>query len=185
MQLERTVIKQVKSALFSHCYKSTNAFPPAHHLKAKMKILIVLLFALIQSVQAASWDARTTRTNTTVTDSDIQAALSRGITPAFVAAFPNQSFGIYVLVDRHVAREINADITYLSLGICKRLPGNEYSLPMGQYSDMVTVPSGTPNDQQRQLVLEKLAVAASTFSQGMMQSKAILGKGTTPFASGR
>jgi hypothetical protein len=143
-----------------------------------MKVTFLLLLSLMQSAQAADWDAQTTRTNTAVTDSDIQSALRRGISPAFVAAFPSRNYGIHVLVDRLVARDVNAEVTYLSLGICKRQAGGDYSLPLGRYSDLVTQPAGTAPDLQRQAVSQKLAAMAAAFSQGMVQQQSALGNGS-------
>lgn len=53
-----------------------------------MKKMMLLMLLMIQwgftgLTLAATWNARTTRTNTAVTDTDIQQALSSGISPAF------------------------------------------------------------------------------------------------------
>ena len=58
-------------------------------------LILIVLQGLTGLALAATWDARTTRTNTAVTDTDIQQALSAGINPAFTAAFPMKDFGIH------------------------------------------------------------------------------------------
>jgi hypothetical protein len=130
------------------------------------------------TAKAGGWDAQTTRTNTAVTDSDIQAALSQGITPAFVSSFPSNAYGIHVLVDRLMARDLNAEVTYISMGICRKRAGGEYSLAIARYTDLVTQKMGASPEAQRQAVSQKLVEMASAFSQVTVQNKAVIGQGS-------
>jgi len=132
---------------------------------------ILLLSAFLVPAQAADWDARTTRTNTAVTDGDIQMALTQGINPEFARTFPIRQYGIHVLVDRHTPAQLGTEIVYLSVGLCLRLPDGTYELAEGRYSDLVLLPTNTPPDVQRQAVGQKLAAMAAAFSQGMVQQK--------------
>lgn len=132
---------------------------------------ILLLSAFLSSAQAADWDARTTLTNTAVTDADIQMALSQGITTEFVRTFPLRQYGIHVLVDRHTPAQLGAEIVYLSVGLCQRRTDGSYELAEGRYSDLVLLPQDTPPDTQRQAVQQKLMAMAAAFSQGMVQMK--------------
>jgi hypothetical protein len=141
-----------------------------------MTLLGALLLICLTSVQAAGWDARTTRTNTAVTDQDIQSALNQAITPVFTQAFPDQKFGIHVLIDRHVSPALTGELVYLSLGLCHRVAGGEYLLAAGRLSDVVVLPQNTAAHQQRQAVVQKLGTMAAEFSRLMVQNKASIGK---------
>ena len=132
---------------------------------------IILLSVFLVPARAADWDARTTRTNTAVTDADIQMALSQGINPEFVRVFPIRQYGIHVLVDRHMPAQLGTEIVYLSLGLCRRQPDGTYELAEGSYSDLVLLPLNTPPDKQRQAVGQKLTAMAAAFTQGMVQHK--------------
>ena len=132
---------------------------------------ILLLFVFLAPAQAADWDARTTRTNTAVTDADIQTALTQGINPEFVRVFPMRQYGIHVLVDRHTPAQLGTEIVYLSLGLCRRLPDGTYELAEGRYSDLVLLPVNTSPEKQRQAVGQKLTAMAAAFTQGMVQQK--------------
>ena len=142
----------------------------------KWMINVTLWMAVSSPLWAQDWDAQTTRTNTAVTDTDIQAALNRGITPAFVKTFPSQSYGIHVLVDRLMAKEINAEVTYLSMGICRRTQGGNYGLPIARYTDLVTQPEGSSPEAQREAVSQKLIEMASSFSAVTLQNKGVIAK---------
>jgi hypothetical protein len=136
------------------------------------KIMVLLIFWGCTGLSiAATWDARTTRTNTAVTDADIQQALSAGLSPAFTEAFPIKDFGIHVLVDRHVSDRFNGEAVYLSLGLCPRLPNGDYRLSLGSYTDLLFLPPNTPPDIQRQEVTKMLQVMMAGFSSGMVQNR--------------
>ena len=137
----------------------------------KTILSIFLLSIFLVPVQAAEWDARTTRTNTAVTDGDIQMALTQGINTDFVRTFPMRQYGIHVLVDRLTPAQLGTEIVYVSLGLCRRLPDGTYELAEGRYSDLVLLPMNTSPDMQRQAVGEKLVAMAAAFSQGMVQMK--------------
>jgi hypothetical protein len=134
-------------------------------------MMLMVLWAITGIAWAANWDARTTRTNTAVTDADIQQALSSGISPAFAEVFPVKAFGIHVLVDRHVSDRFNGEAVYLSLGLCPRLPNGEYRLSVGSYTDLLFLPPNTPPETQRQEVAKMLQVMVAGFSSGMVQNK--------------
>ena len=135
------------------------------------RFLLRSLLALMVNggLHAAEWDARTTRTNTAVSDPDIQFALTAGMTKEFVQLYPISQFGIHVLVDRHLLPPPGSEMVYLSLGLCRRLPDGRYELAHAHYSDVVVLPPGTPPALQRQAVQQKLTQMAGGFSQGMVQ----------------
>jgi hypothetical protein len=137
----------------------------------KKMMLLMILWGFTGLAMAATWDARTTRTNTAVTDADIQQAIASGISPAFTEAFPMKDFGIHVLVDRHVSDRFNGEAIYLSLGLCSRLPNGDYRLSVGSYTDLLFLPPNTPPDIQRQEVVKMLQVLVTGFSSGMVQNR--------------
>ena len=137
----------------------------------KKMMLLMILWGFTGLAMAATWDARTTRTNTAVTDADIQQAIASGISPAFTEAFPMKDFGIHVLVDRHVSDRFNGEAIYLSLGLCSRLPNGDYRLSVGSYTDLLFLPPNTSPDIQRQEVVKMLKVMLTGFSSGMIQNK--------------
>jgi hypothetical protein len=154
--------------------EASRGFQPKNLMGIAMSKLLsfLLLTAMLGTAGAADWDARTTRTNTTVTDPDIQMALSQGITPAFVTTFPIKQYGIHALVDRHVVPEPGPEIIYVSLGLCRRLPDGRYELAHARYSDVILLQPRTPAEAQREAVSQKLAAMATAFSGGMVQSAA-------------
>lgn len=137
----------------------------------KRLMVLIIFWGFTGLAVAATWDARTTRTNTAVTDADIQQALSSGISPAFTETFPMKDFGIHVLVDRHVSDRFNGEAVYLSLGLCSRLPNGDYRLSVGSYTDLLFLPPNTPPDIQRQEVVKMLQVMVAGFSSGMVQNR--------------
>ncbi|MEY4685773.1 MAG: hypothetical protein RLZ25_2232 [Pseudomonadota bacterium] len=137
----------------------------------KSVMVILLLWGFSGLAAAAGWDARTTRTNTAVTDADIQQAVSSGINTAFTEAFPIKAFGIHVLIDRHVSDRFNGEAIYLSLGLCPRLPNGDYALSVGSYTDLLFLPPNTPPDIQRKEVIKMLQVMVAGFSSGMVQNR--------------
>lgn len=137
----------------------------------KTMMMLMVLWGFTGLTLAATWDARTTRTNTAVTDSDIQQALSAGISPAFTAAFPMRHFGIHVVVDRHVSDRFKGEAVYLSLGLCPRLSNGDYRLSLGSYTDLLFLPPNTPPDRQRQEVIKMLQVMVAGFSSSMVQNR--------------
>lgn len=137
----------------------------------KTFVLLPMLALMVSAgLHAADWDARTTRTNTAVTDPDIQMALTQGVTQEFVRTYPIKQYGVHVLVDRHLLPPPGPEMVYVSLGLCRRLPDGRYELAHARYSDVVLLPPGTPPEAQRQAVQQKLAQMAGAFSQGMVQS---------------
>ena len=133
--------------------------------------LLILLITCMEMAWASDWDARTTRTNTAVTDEDIRQSLTNGITTDFAKAFPSKSFGIHVVVDRHVSDRFNGEGIYLSLGLCRRLSDGQYQLALGSLSELIFLPPGTPSDAQRREVVQMLQRMASDFSRGMIQNR--------------
>ncbi len=133
-------------------------------------LLPMLALVLSSASYAADWDARTTRTNTAITDPDIQTALTQGVTKEFVQTYPIKQYGIHVLVDRHLLPPPGPEMVYLSLGLSRRLPDGGYQLPHASYSEVLLLPPGSPPKAQRQAVQEKLTQMAAAFSQGMVQN---------------
>ena len=136
-----------------------------------MRILMMVgLFSMgLAAVAATGWDARTTLTNTAVTGADIQQALNAGLTPAFIQAFPVSNFGLHVQVDRHQMTHLAQDLVYVGLGLSTRLPNGDYRLAEGYLTDIVLLPKGASNTQQRQLVGQRLQGMAGDFSRLMVQ----------------
>jgi hypothetical protein len=135
-------------------------------------LMFVGLFNVGLAMAAATgWDARTTVTNTAVTGADIQQALNAGLTPAFTQAFPVSNFGLHVQVDRHQMKNLAQDLVYVGLGLSSRLPNGDYRLAEGYLTDIVMLPQGASNAQQRQLVGQRLQGMAGDFSQLMVQHK--------------
>jgi len=130
---------------------------------------LVLSVFLATSAMAADWDAQTRRTNTSVQDSDIQVALTKGLPPQFAQNFPSKSYGIYVLIDRSNVKELNHDVVYISLGLCKRRPDGSYTLPSVTYSTTTALSSGN-QAQEHQMVIQKLTAQASEFAQLVIQN---------------
>jgi hypothetical protein len=150
---------------------------------SRFMFFLCLLNLCTPTAGAVGWDARTTRTNTAVSDGDIQQALNNGLTPAFTQAFPDSQFGIHVMVDRHQKSEFPQDLVYLGLGLSKRLPDGGYTLAQGYVTDILALPKGATDSQQRLSVTQRLRELASHFSQMMLRYKSSRGDAAAPAPS--
>lgn len=121
---------------------------------------------------AISWEASITNTNTPLLDSDIQAALSKGISPNFANTFPGRQYGISVLLDTHTLPQLNGDLVYMALGLSHRLTNGALELPVGRFSDVVILPQGSTAEARKDIIAQKLTALAGSFSPAMMQNKA-------------
>jgi hypothetical protein len=134
----------------------------------------LLLFASLSSPSfSADWDAQTRRTNTSVQDSDIQAALTRGLPSQFAQTFPVNAYGIFVLIDRTNVKDLNRDLVYISPGLCKRRPDGSYNLPSVTYRTTTALPPGN-QIAEHQAVIEKLGSQASEFAQLTIQNAGMI-----------
>jgi len=131
----------------------------------------VVIFLCAQLALAVNWEASITNTNTPVLDSDIQAALTKGISPSFANTFPGRQYGIQVLLDMHVMPQANGDLVYMALGLSRRLQNGALELPVGRFSDVLLLPQGSTPEAQKQAVTEKLTAIAASFSRAMIQNK--------------
>jgi hypothetical protein len=130
----------------------------------KITLSIILVLLCTASAWCAQWDARTRRTNTSIQDSDIQAALSQGLSQQFPRTFPIRHYGVYVLVDRTVGVDHRNDIVYVMFGLCKRRGDGSYELPEVTYSTVLLVPAGN-RSQELNLTRQRLAQQAAEFSK--------------------
>lgn len=121
---------------------------------------------------AIGWEASITNTNTPLLDSDIQAALSKGISPNFANTFPGRQYGISVLLDAHPLPQVNGELVYMALGLSHRLGNGALELPVGRFSDVVILPPGSTAELRKDLITQKLTALASSFAPAMMQNKA-------------
>ena len=151
--------------------RSTRSESETTHSRGLPRLLAGLLCLMTPMVWATGWDARTTLTNTAVTGADIQQALNGGLTPAFTQAFPVSNFGLHVQVDRHQMKNLPQDLVYVGLGLSTRLPNGDYRLAEGYLTDVVLLPKGATDNQQRQLVGQRLQGMAADFSRLMLQYK--------------
>lgn len=80
---------------------------------------------------------------------------------------------VYALVQKawHQMRNLPQDLVYVGLGLSTRLPNGDYRLAEGYLTDIVLLPKGTNDNQQRQLVGQRLQGMASNFSRLMVQYK--------------
>jgi hypothetical protein len=73
----------------------------------------------------------------------------------FAQTCPANSCGLYVLIDRANVRDLNHDVVYISLGLCKRRPDGSNDLPTITYSTAIALPPGN-EVAEHQAVIEKL-----------------------------
>ena len=124
----------------------------------------LLLGLMAHGAQAINWEATITNTNTPLLDSDIQAALSKGISANFANTFPGLQYGISVRLDTHSVPQLNGDLVYLSLELSHRLTNGALELPVGRYSDAVIIPKDSSIETRKDLIVQKLIALAGSFS---------------------
>ena len=130
----------------------------------KITLSVMLVLLCTASAWCNQWDARTRRTNTSIQDSDIQAALSQGLSQQFPRTFPIRNYGIYVLVDRSANVDHGNDVVYVMMGLCKRRGDGSYDLPGATYSTMLVIAPGNRSNE-RNLVRQRLVQQAAEFSK--------------------
>lgn len=151
------------------------------------RLLAALSLSLMAfGAQAINWEAVITNTNTPLLDSDIQAALGKGISANFASTFPGRQYGISVLLDTHSVAQLNGDLVYLALGLSHRLTNGALELPVGRFSDVVVIPQGSAPEVRKNLIIQKLTALAASFSPAMMQNKTVFdqAKSSAPKAPG-
>src|ERR1700761_8860272 len=86
---------------------------------------IVLMCA---AAQVFAFDATTRLTNVPLSEQDVASLLTRGLSKQFDTVFPEQAYGIRVIVfSRDIGNQQEA--VYLSLGLSRRLPDGRYLSP--------------------------------------------------------
>ncbi|MGL5706704.1 MAG: hypothetical protein ACRDDF_00330 [Aeromonas sp.] len=148
-----------------------------------ISLFFVALIAWISPASAAGpgyaigvgWDARTRVINNYLTDGDIQQVLSQGLTPAFARAFPSNTFGLFVLVDKSQSKELSQQVVYVLLSLCKRRPDGSYELPLATYSIVIpmnagSVTNGDPERQERMFIAQRMLNEVKAFDQVMVKN---------------
>lgn len=134
-------------------------------------IAFMCILLVAQYAHAINWEAHITNTNTPVTDTDIQTALSRGMSPNFAATFPGRLYGISVLLDTQTVPQVDGEVVYLALQLSHRLANGALELPVGRYSELLALPQGGAQEARRDAVVQKLSAMAGSFSRAMIQNK--------------
>ena len=148
--------------------------------------LMAIGFLLVTTAsRAVDWAVSITNTNTPVQDSDVQSALSAGMSAAFATTFPGRQYGVSVLLDGQTLPTLNnADVVYLALGLSHRLQNGALELPVGRLSEMLVLPQGRSPEEQREAVRQKLTAMAGSFSKAMMQNKPAFDRATAGRSGG-
>jgi hypothetical protein len=129
---------------------------------------IVLMCA---AVQAFAFDATTRLTNVPLSEQDVASLLTRGLSKQFDTVFPEQAYGIRVIV---FSRDIGSqqEAVYLSLGLSRRLPDGRYLSPHASDSTILTQASGLSLAQKRANLISALTSLASEFDKAMLARRA-------------
>jgi hypothetical protein len=129
---------------------------------------IVLMCA---AIQAFAFDATTRLTNVPLSEQDVASLLTRGLSKQFDTVFPEQAYGIRVIV---FSRDIGSqqEAVYLSLGLSRRLPDGRYLSPHASDSTILTQASGLPLAQKRANLISALTSLASEFDKAMLARRA-------------
>lgn len=136
-------------------------------------IFLALSFLVVMPAWSSGWDAKTRLTNTVFTDSDVKAALNKGLSPAFQQAFPSSQYGIYVLIDKSHASAPTRGVVYIMMGLCKRDEDGSYDLPEVTYSSMLIL-TGDQANIEREKISTRLAEQAAAFAAASVQNAARL-----------
>ncbi len=125
---------------------------------------IVLMCA---AVQVFAFDATTRLTNVPLSEQDVASLLTRGLSKQFDTVFPEQAYGIRVIVfSRDIGNQQEA--VYLSLGLSRRLPDGRYLSPHASDSTILTQASGLSLAQKRANLISALTSLASEFDKAML-----------------
>jgi hypothetical protein len=136
-------------------------------------LLATCLTLIVTATYATNGEAHITNTNTPVIDSDIQTALSNGISAGFANSFPGRQYGISVLLDTQSLPQLPGELVYMALGLSHRLPNGALELPVGRFSDvLVLTPDSTP-EARKEAIIQKLGAVAASFSRAMIQNKTV------------
>jgi hypothetical protein len=135
------------------------------------RLLLIGIVLACLATQASAFDAITRLTNVPLTEQDIASLLTRGLSKQFDTVFPDQEYGIRVIVfSRDIGNQQEA--VYLSLGLARRLPDGRYLSPHASDSTILTQASGLPLAQKRANLVTALTALTSEFDKAMLARRA-------------
>ena len=118
---------------------------------------------------AYAYNATTRLTNVAITDRDVGQALSAGIDRSFDQTFPEQQYGVRVIVDA-IDQQNGQMVIYMSLGLSRRLANGQHLQQHATQSHALILPSSTSRQEQHSAVMSHLTQLAGAFSQSMTQN---------------
>lgn len=149
-------------------------------------IAICWLTLLTPLALANSWEANITNADTPITDAEVNQALGKGISAGFTTAYPARQYGIHVLLDTHALPQQDNAVTYIALGLARRMSSSALELPIGRLSDVVILSKSLTAEEQKTALSDKLQTIAASFSKAMVQNKAAFDQAISsrPIATG-
>ena len=135
---------------------------------------LTLIFVIATaSTNALAFQGSTRLSNVPINDNDVGAALTNGLTRKFEAAFPQNRYGVRVIVDR-LNTVPGTDIVYISVGIAHRLPDGHLLAQHANASHALVLPAGQPADAAHNAITQKLTEVARLFAQQAVQNQSRL-----------
>ncbi len=139
------------------------------HFRASIAALSLALGFVWSGSAAHAFEATTRLTNVAITDRDVGQALSAGLDRAFDQTFPEQLYGVRVIVDAIDLRN-GQMVIYMSLGLSRRLPNGQHLQQHATRSHALILPSAIAPQHQNEAVVDHLTQLAGAFSQAMTQN---------------
>ena len=131
--------------------------------------LCLVICAVWGSPDAQAFDATTRLTHVALTDRDVGQALSAGLDRTFDQVFPEQHYGVRVIVDGIDLRN-GQMVIYMSLGLARRTSNGQHWQQHATTSHALILPTNLSPQQQHSAVMNDLSKLAGAFSQAMIQN---------------
>jgi hypothetical protein len=144
-----------------------NKIQPILSIIASLTLVFVITTA---STNVLAFQGSTRLTNVPINDNDVGAALTNGLTREFEAAFPQNHYGVRVIVDR-LNTVPGTEIVYISVGISHRLPDGRLLAQHANASYALALPAGQPASAAHSAITQKLAEVARLFAQQAVQNQ--------------
>jgi len=139
-------------------------------------LIVLMLFLQPLKVMATNWDAKIDNSNTPISDAEVQAALSQGLSEGFAKVFSGKVYGIHVLLDTHRLEEQKGSVVYVALGLSRRVQKVALEIPSGRWSDLLFLPDDMEIEARQIMVQQKLVATAGQFGRVMQQNRSVIEK---------
>ncbi|MDP4590007.1 MAG: hypothetical protein NWS57_02865 [Burkholderiaceae bacterium] len=128
-------------------------------------LLLIWFCSLAAAQEWNGFFAKTTLYENILNVTEVETAISGGLTKDFVTQYPKPEFGLYILIEEPMIQgKPDSKVAFIMLGLSKRSPSGELYTPKFTYTTLVDV-TGLSAQDQRSKILAQLKQDAATFAK--------------------